>query len=88
MFEVWAGVDLGEEHHYCVVLEGQGQRLRVQREFQPAMSAARTRQAAENADGAACADAVSEYAALQWDELRGAALKLLTGPSPAASGRG
>ncbi|MBT2389540.1 hypothetical protein J7E87_08865 [Streptomyces sp. ISL-1] len=46
------------------------------------------RQAAENADGAAYADAVSEYAALVQDELRAAALKLLTGPTPATSGRG
>ncbi|MFB6775895.1 MULTISPECIES: hypothetical protein [unclassified Streptomyces] len=38
-------------------------------EFQPTMSAARARQAAENADGAAYADAVSEYAALKRDEL-------------------
>jgi hypothetical protein len=53
MFEVWAGVDLGKEHHYCVVLDAQGERLWVQREFQPTMSAARARQAAENADGAA-----------------------------------
>ncbi|MFF4227918.1 hypothetical protein [Streptomyces sp. NPDC001820] len=52
------------------------------------MSAARARQAAENADGAAYSDAVSEYAALVQDELRAAALKLLTGPSPATSGRG
>ncbi|MET8330462.1 hypothetical protein [Streptomyces sp. NPDC005181] len=50
--------------------------------------AARARQAAEDADGAAHADAVSEYAALEWDELREAGLKLLTGPSPATSGRG
>lgn len=31
---------------YCVVLEAQGERPRVQREFQPTMSAARARQAA------------------------------------------
>nr|WTB28782.1 hypothetical protein OG781_03785 [Streptomyces sp. NBC_00830] len=44
--------------------------------------------AAENANGAAYADVVSVYAALGWDELRAAALKLLTGPSPPTSGRG
>jgi hypothetical protein len=40
------------------------------------MSAARARQAADNADGAAYADAVSEYAALEWDELPAAARRL------------
>ena len=49
------------------------ERLRVLREFQPTMSAARARRAAEDADGAAYADAVSEYAALGRDELREAA---------------
>ncbi|MFB7225126.1 hypothetical protein [Streptomyces sp. NPDC056227] len=39
---------------------------------------------AENADGAAYADAVSEYAALGWDELLAAARKLLA----PTSGRG
>lgn len=52
-----------------MVLDAQGERLRVQREFQPMMSAARPRQASENADGAAYSDAVSEYAAPEWDEL-------------------
>jgi predicted ATPase/DNA-binding SARP family transcriptional activator len=60
------------------------ERLRVLREFQPTMSAARARQAAEDADGAAYADAVSEYAALGRDELREAARALM----PATSGRG
>ncbi|MEV0116768.1 BTAD domain-containing putative transcriptional regulator [Streptomyces sp. NPDC050844] len=45
------------------------ERLCVLREFQPTMSAARARQAAEHADRAAYADAVSEYAALERDEL-------------------
>ncbi|MEV8020384.1 BTAD domain-containing putative transcriptional regulator [Streptomyces sp. NPDC086554] len=57
------------------------ERLRVLREFQPTMSAARARQAAENADRAAYADAVSEYAALGRDELWEAA-------RAATSGRG
>lgn len=45
------------------------ERLRVLREFQPTMSAARARQAAEDADRAAYADAVSRYAALERDQL-------------------
>ncbi|MET9387458.1 hypothetical protein ABZY09_42190 [Streptomyces sp. NPDC002928] len=48
------------------------------------MSAARALQVAENAGGAAYADAVSEYAALEWDELREVARRL----RPATSGRG
>ncbi|MFG2195660.1 ATP-binding protein [Streptomyces sp. NPDC048639] len=55
------------------------ERLRVLREFQPTMSAARARQAAKDADGAAYADAVSEYAALERDELREAARALIAG---------
>ncbi|GHC83725.1 ATP-binding protein [Streptomyces flavofungini] len=53
------------------------ERLRVLREFQPTMSAARARHAAEHADGAAYADAVSGYAALGLDELRDAARALI-----------
>ncbi|MBK6010239.1 BTAD domain-containing putative transcriptional regulator [Streptomyces sp. MBT53] len=49
------------------------ERLRVMREFHPTMSAERAREAAEDADRAAYADAVSEYAALGRDELREAA---------------
>ncbi|MFF2850134.1 BTAD domain-containing putative transcriptional regulator [Streptomyces sp. NPDC058001] len=60
------------------------ERLGVLREFQPTMSAARARQAVENADGAAYADAVSEYAALRRDELRDAARVLMS----VTSGRG
>ncbi|MFD5064408.1 hypothetical protein OG243_43205 [Streptomyces sp. NBC_01318] len=37
--------------------------------------AAWARQAEKNADGAAYADAVSEYAALEWDELGAVARK-------------
>ncbi|MFF0450614.1 ATP-binding protein [Streptomyces sp. NPDC004609] len=58
------------------------ERLRVPREFQPTMSAARARQAvgaAGHAVGAAYADAVSAYAALGRDELRGAARTLISG---------
>ncbi|WP_329545934.1 AfsR/SARP family transcriptional regulator [Streptomyces sp. NBC_01356] len=60
------------------------ERLWVLREFQPTMSAARARQAAEDADRAAYADAVSEYAALGRDELREAARAVMA----VTSGRG
>ncbi len=60
------------------------ERLGVLREFQPTMSAERARRMAENADGAAYADAVSEYAALGWDELREAARAVVA----VSSGRG
>ncbi|MFD0420052.1 ATP-binding protein [Streptomyces sp. NPDC127108] len=53
------------------------ERLRVLREFRPTMSAARARRAAEDADRAAYADAVSGYAALGRDELRDAARELI-----------
>ncbi|MFK4066741.1 ATP-binding protein [Streptomyces sp. NPDC029674] len=53
------------------------ERLRVPREFQPTMSETRARRAAEDADRAAYADAVSEYAALGRDELRTAVRALM-----------
>ncbi|MFD3998578.1 ATP-binding protein [Streptomyces sp. NPDC058583] len=52
-------------------------RFRCLRSFQPTMSSARSRRAAEDADRAAYADAVSAYAALGRDELPSAALALL-----------
>ncbi|MFP3986277.1 BTAD domain-containing putative transcriptional regulator [Streptomyces sp. E11-3] len=60
------------------------ERLRVQRDFQPTMSAGGARKAAEDADRAAYADAVSEYAALERDELREAARAVMA----VTSGRG
>ncbi|MEE1807098.1 hypothetical protein [Streptomyces sp. BE133] len=45
------------------------ERLGVLRELQPTMPAEWARRMAENADGAACADAVSGYAALGRDGL-------------------
>ncbi len=60
------------------------ERLHVPQAFQPTLSADRARGAAEDADGAAYAEAVSEYAALGRDELREAARVLMT----ATSGRG
>ncbi|MFC9132694.1 ATP-binding protein [Streptomyces sp. NPDC057099] len=62
------------------------ERLRVLRDYQPTMSAARARRAAENADRAAYADAVSEYAALERNELRDAARAVMAVAS--TSGRG
>ncbi|GAB2630809.1 hypothetical protein GCM10027168_72870 [Streptomyces capparidis] len=53
------------------------ERMRAAREFQPTMSADRAREAAEDADRAGYADAVSEYAALRREELRAAALALV-----------
>ncbi|MEV8533864.1 BTAD domain-containing putative transcriptional regulator [Streptomyces sp. NPDC051211] len=60
------------------------ERLRVLRDFQPTMSAARARRAAEDADRAAYTDAVSEYAALNRDELWEAARAVMA----VTSGRG
>ncbi|MEV6541906.1 BTAD domain-containing putative transcriptional regulator [Streptomyces sp. NPDC051665] len=60
------------------------ERLGVLREFQPTMSADLARQVAEDADRAAYADAVSEYAALGRDELREAARAVMA----ITSGRG
>ncbi|WP_030241050.1 MULTISPECIES: ATP-binding protein [unclassified Streptomyces] len=53
-------------------------RMHVPQTF-PAMSAHRARRAAEEADGAAYADAVSEYAALEREGLREAARALISG---------
>ncbi|MFJ8629279.1 ATP-binding protein [Streptomyces sp. NPDC093568] len=54
------------------------ERMPVVRDF-PTFSSARSREAAENADRAAYADARSRYAALGRDELRVAAVRELTG---------
>ncbi|MEW2518276.1 ATP-binding protein [Actinacidiphila alni] len=62
------------------------ERIGALREFQPTMSADRARRAARDADGAAYADAVSEYAALERDRLWDAAgAAVLTAPDSAAS---
>ncbi|WP_416984929.1 ATP-binding protein [Streptomyces sp. T028] len=53
-------------------------RMHVPQTF-PTMSADRVRRAAEEADGAAYADAVSEYAALAWDGLWEATRALISG---------
>jgi predicted ATPase/tetratricopeptide (TPR) repeat protein/DNA-binding SARP family transcriptional activator len=55
------------------------ERLRALREFQPTMSAGRARRAAEDADRAAYAGAVAEYAALERDALRDAVRALIEG---------
>ncbi|GAA3104852.1 hypothetical protein GCM10010449_29890 [Streptomyces rectiviolaceus] len=70
---------LASDDVFAVRMIALAERLRVQREFQPTMSAARARQAAENADRAAYADAVSKYAALKRDELWEAARALTSG---------
>lgn len=57
------------------------ERLGALREFQPTMSRARARQAAEEADGAAYADAVARYAALGRDGLREAVRALTAAPA-------
>ncbi|WP_037662350.1 BTAD domain-containing putative transcriptional regulator, partial [Streptomyces aurantiacus] len=54
------------------------ERLRVLGDF-PTMAAARARRAAEGADGAAYADAVAAYAALERDELWEAVRALISG---------
>jgi tetratricopeptide (TPR) repeat protein len=53
------------------------QRLRFLRAFQPTMSSARARRAAEQADGPAYHDALSSYAGLGREELRAAAVAAL-----------
>ncbi|MBH1936170.1 AfsR/SARP family transcriptional regulator [Streptomyces sp. AV19] len=63
-----AGLTTGDAS--AVRLLALAERLGVLREFQPTMAAGRARRAASDADGAAYADAVSEYAALGRDELR------------------
>jgi len=53
------------------------ERFRFLRGFQPTMSSARARQAAEQADRSAYDDAVSSYADLDREDLRAAALTAL-----------
>lgn len=74
-----AGLGSGGAEPEAVRMIALAERLRVLREFQPTMSAARARWAAEDADRAAHADAVSEYAALGREELRDAARVLIEG---------
>jgi predicted ATPase/DNA-binding SARP family transcriptional activator len=73
-----AAVDLDRGHVASGVrLVALAERFHFLREFQPTMSAARARQAAEEADRAAYAEAVSSYANLGRDELRSEALAAL-----------
>jgi hypothetical protein len=60
-----------------VALTALAERFEFLRGFQPTMSSARARAAAERADRAAYAEAVSAYAALDRDGLRAAALSAL-----------
>ncbi|WP_371661741.1 BTAD domain-containing putative transcriptional regulator [Streptomyces sp. NBC_00280] len=79
-----AGLASGDDASSAVRMIALAERLRVLRDYQPTMSADRARRAAEDADGAAYADAVSEYAALGRDELRDAARAVMA----VTSGRG
>ncbi|NEA64682.1 BTAD domain-containing putative transcriptional regulator [Streptomyces sp. SID12488] len=79
-----AGLAAGDDTSTAVRMLALAERLRVLRDYQPTMSADRARRAAEKADGAAYADAVSEYAALGRDELRDAARVVIA----VTSGRG
>ncbi|MFE0632562.1 ATP-binding protein [Streptomyces sp. NPDC058864] len=62
----------------AVRLMALAERLHVSQVFQPTMSLGRARRAAGETDGAAYADAVSEYAALERDGLREAARALIS----------
>ncbi len=82
-----AGLASGRPDPGAVRMIALAERLRVLRDFQPTMSADRARKAvgaAGNAARAAYADAVSEYAALERDELREAARAVMA----VTSGRG
>ncbi|MEU1473167.1 BTAD domain-containing putative transcriptional regulator [Streptomyces sp. NPDC005761] len=74
-----AGLAPDDDAATAVRMLALAERLGVMRDFQPTMSADRARQAAGNADRAAYADAVSEYAALERDELWDAARALTSG---------
>ncbi|MFI9809661.1 ATP-binding protein [Streptomyces sp. NPDC052301] len=73
----FAGLARGEPG--AVRLVALAERMPAVREF-PTLSLARSREAAENADGAAYADARSRYAALGREELRAEALRELAAP--------
>ncbi|MFJ8111995.1 ATP-binding protein [Streptomyces sp. NPDC096132] len=68
---------LAEGDPAAIRLVALAERMPVMREF-PTLSAARSRQAAEDADRAAYAEARSAYAALGREELRAAALRELS----------
>ncbi|MFE0678478.1 ATP-binding protein [Streptomyces sp. NPDC058867] len=72
----FAGLATGDSS--AVRLVALAERMPVVRDF-PTLSFTRSRQAAENADGAAYTDARSRYAALGREELRAEALRELTG---------
>ncbi|MFJ9246685.1 ATP-binding protein [Streptomyces sp. NPDC101776] len=84
MLHALGTVGLADGDRSAVRMIALAERLGVLREFQPTMSAELARRAAEDADRAAYADAVSEYAALGRDELREAARAVMA----ATSGRG
>jgi tetratricopeptide (TPR) repeat protein len=85
------GERTGDEHamRSGARLVALAERFGYLRQFQPTMSVARARNAAERADRSAYADAVSSYADLSGEELRAAALaalrerpKIHTGSAP------
>ncbi|OMI39182.1 IS110 family transposase [Streptomyces sparsogenes DSM 40356] len=41
--EIWAGVDIGKEHHHCVVIDAQGKRLLSRRVLNDEAERARRR---------------------------------------------
>ncbi|MEU5698158.1 ATP-binding protein [Streptomyces aurantiacus] len=82
-----AGLASGDDDMAAVRMIALAERLGVLRSYQPTMSADRARRtvgAAGETAGAAYADAVSEYAALERDELRDAARAVMS----VTSGRG
>nr|WP_202538447.1 BTAD domain-containing putative transcriptional regulator [Streptomyces sp. SID8379] len=75
-------VEIGADAAHAARMIALAERLGVGREFQPTMSRDRARRAVEAAGdtaGAAYTDAVSEYAALERDELGDAARSLTSG---------
>ncbi len=73
------GARTGDDHatRSGVRMIALAERFRFPRNFQPTMSSARARRAAEQADRSAYADSVSSYAELGRGELRAAALTVL-----------
>ncbi|WBB63809.1 BTAD domain-containing putative transcriptional regulator [Streptomyces sp. WMMC500] len=76
-----AAGDLAAGDVSAVRLLALAERLYVPQAFHPTLAVDRARRTAEDADGAAYADAVSEYAALDRDELREVARGLIAATS-------
>ncbi|WP_105971903.1 ATP-binding protein [Streptomyces geranii] len=80
-----AALASGDDIPAAVRMIALAERLGVLRDYQPTMSSDRARRAAEQADRAAYADAVSEYAALGRDGLRDAARAVVTAVASASA---